>query len=52
MVVLACRQAVVEAAEEPSEEVALGGGVQSPAVAPVVVCLAPGEALMAEKAQR
>jgi len=50
VVVLAGGQAVVEAAEEASEQVALGGGAPVPVfLAPVVVSSAPGEAVMAEK---
>jgi hypothetical protein len=52
VVVLAGDQAVMEAAEQAAVEVALGGGVAvSGVAAAVVVARAPGDAVMAEKAQ-
>jgi hypothetical protein len=52
VVVLARGQAVVQAAEEVAEQVALGSGVPVASGAALVVVLrAPGEAVMAENAQ-
>ena len=50
---LPCLQAVVQDADEPVEQVALGGGVPfAGGSASVVVGPGPGEAVSAEKAHR